>query len=291
MFVNFDHERARAAFARFEAACAAIGIQRRHNVTLEFRGVDVTDPVALRSTLAKGLDSKPIAVIAPNSPVLMETVRLTEKTPVIFFTHQDPVDLRLAPSLVDKPYNIAGISFHLGIEAKILELLREAAPQARRIGYVLDKREVKNPRVMEFMRQTSSQYGIEWKLVGVETVATLATDLRAAGAVDAWFVTKAVLIEEHPEMFVAVMGATNRPAIYPSRREVAAGGTISYEAVFDDPFGSLARQLDRVLSGVAPNDIPIERPKRFNLSINIKAARAMGMRLSAELLARADRVL
>jgi putative ABC transport system substrate-binding protein len=72
---------------------------------------------------------------------------------------------------------------------------------------------------------------------------------------------------------------------------VAAGGTISYEAVFDDPFGSLARQLDRVLSGVAPNDIPIERPKRFNLSINIKAARAMGMRLSAELLARADRVL
>jgi putative ABC transport system substrate-binding protein len=267
-------------------------LQERHRVELVFRGVDITDEAVLGRAIDEGLKKNPVAIVAPNSVVVTEAMRRTKTTPVIFGTHQDPVDLNVvAASLVQRQQNLAGISFHLGVERKMLELLREAAPQARRIGYVVDKREVKNPRVMEFMRQTSSQYGIEWKLVGVETVATLATDLRAAGAVDAWFVTKAVLIEEHPEMFVAVMGATNRPAIYPSRREVAAGGTISYEAVFDDPFGSLARQLDRVLSGVAPSDIPIERPKRFNLSINIKAARAMGMRLSAELLARADRVL
>jgi putative ABC transport system substrate-binding protein len=65
---------------------------------------------------------------------------------------------------------------------------------------------------------------------------------------------------------------------------------MAYEAAFDNPFNALARQIDRVLSGVTPGDIPIERPKRFDLSINVEAARASGMRLSPEILSRADTV-
>src|SRR5258705_5297416 len=109
MFVNFDHERARFAFARFEAACNAIGIQERYHVALEFVGVDVTDEMALRKALVEGLAANPVAVIAPNSPVLIEAVRLTEDTPIVFFTHQDPVDLRLAASLTRRPAKLAGI--------------------------------------------------------------------------------------------------------------------------------------------------------------------------------------
>ena len=108
---------------------------------------------------------------------------------------------------------------------------------------------------------------------------------------DAWFVTKASVLDEHPEAFLRILNATRLPAVYPSEREVRAGGTISYEAVFDNPLGLMAKQLDRVLSGVPPADIPIERPKRFVLSINVAAARSAGMRLAPELLARADRVL
>ena len=290
LFVNFDHERARFAFARFEAACLAIGLQARHHVALEFVGVDVSDAVALRKALEKGLDDNPLAIVAPSSGVLMEAVALTETTPIVFFTHQDPVDLKLAASLTHRPQNLAGISFQLGIQPKMLELLRESAPQVRRIGYIVDSDEAQRPSVRDFLESSARQHGVQWKVVPVSSIETLERDIRNAGPIDAWFVTKAAVLDEHRKDFLAIVMATHRPSIYPSQLEVAAGAPMSYEAVFDDPNGALARQLDRVLSGVTPGEIPIERPKRFRLSLNVASARAVGMIVSPQLLARADRV-
>ena len=288
--MNMDHARARAAFARFEGACRAIGLQERRHVYLEFIGVDVFDRIALGSALDRGLRGGAVAVVAPNAPVVVEAIRRTRTIPIIFVTHQDPVDLQLAASLVERPSNLAGISFHLGVERKMLELLRETVPGARRIGYIVDRDLAANPGIAEFLASTSRQ-GLEWTLVQVSTVDTLERDIRAAGTVDAWFVTKAGVVEEHRDRFISVLNATRVPAIYPSQLDVQAGGTIAYEAVFDNPIGAMARQLDRVLSGVRPSEIPVERPKRFSLSINIDSARAMGMKLSPDLLARADHVL
>jgi len=290
MYVYFDHDRSRAVFERLEVACAALGVQRRHRVALEFIGVDVTDRVALSKAIARGLERRPAAIVAPSSPVLLEAFRQTETVPIVFVTHEDPVELKVAASLVHRPLNLAGISYHMGVEMKMLELLREAAPQARRIGYLIDRDVVNNARAREFMETTASQYGLLWKVVPVGTVDSLGADILAAGPVDAWFVTKVVALAEHRDRFIALLGSTLRPAIYPSRQDVQAGGPMAYEAAFDDPVGALARQLDRVLSGVAPSDIPIERPKRFALSINVEVARASGMRLSPELLSRADHV-
>ncbi len=290
LFVNFDHERARFAFVRFEAACRSLGIQERHNVELEFVGVDVTDAAALKNVLEKGLATNPVAIVAPNSPVLTEAARLTKTTPVVFFTHQDPVDLRLAASLVERPRNLAGISLELGIEAKMLELLREVAPHARRIGYIFDSGEAPLRSAAAFLESSARAHGLEWKLVPVKSIESFATDIRSAGPIDAWFVTKAGVLDEHRMDFVAVLAATGRPAIYPSQLEVAVGAPLAYEAVFDDPNGALARQLDRVLSGVVPRDIPVERPKRFTLSLNVAAAKAAGMVVTSELMSRADKV-
>ena len=290
LFVNFDHERAHFAFARFLAACEALSIQERHHVEIEFVGVDVTDEVALRATLEKGLASNPVAIVAPTSPVLMEAARLTATTPIVFFTHQDPVDLRVTTSLTRRPANLAGISNELGIEPKMLEYLREAAPQARRVGYILDSGEEPLPSVAEFLESSARRHGVQWKLVPVKSIETFANDIRDAGPVDAWFVTKAGVLDEHRMRFVSILSATRRPAIYPSEFEVAVGAPLAYEAVFDDPNGALARQLDRVLSGVTPGDIPVERPTRFSLSVNVGAARAAGMTMTPQLLSRADTV-
>jgi ABC-type uncharacterized transport system substrate-binding protein len=131
---------------------------------------------------------------------------------------------------------------------------------------------------------------LQWKIVPIGSVDTLERDILAAEPVDAWFVTKVAVLDQHREKFIATLGAVSRPAIYPSRRDVRAGAPMAYEAAFDDPYSALARQIDRVLSGVTPGDIPVERPRRFGLSINFEAARASGMRLSPELLSRADLV-
>jgi len=288
MFVNFDNDRAHAAFARFMAASGAIGIEKHRDVKIEFVGVDVMDAVALGKVLEIGLKANPVAIVAPTSPVLMQAVRLTHTTPIVFFTHQDPVDLRLATSLTSRPRNITGISLQLGIELKMLELLRETAPEARRIGYIYDSSEPLRPSVKEFLDSSARRHGVQWRLVPVAAIGTFAHDIRDAGPVDAWFVSKASVLDEHRMQFVATLLATRRPAIFPSELEVAVGGPLAYEAVFDDPNGALARQLDRVLSGVTPGEIPIERPKTFRLSLNVSSARALGMVVSPRLLSRAD---
>ncbi len=200
------------------------------------------------------------------------------------------MDLRLAESLTSRPPNIAGISLQLGIEPKMLELLRETAPTARRIGYIYDGGDALRPSVGEFLESSARRHAIQWKMVRVKSIDTFADDIRAAGPIDAWFVTKASLLDEQRTEFVAMLLATGLPAIYPSQLEVAVGAPMAYEAVFDDPNGALARQLDRVLSGVSPGEIPIERPKRFTLSLNVKSARALGMVVTPRLLSRADRV-
>jgi len=290
MFVSYDHDRARAAFARFEATYRAMGIEERQRARLKFVGVDLEDEVAVRKVLDKGIAKGAAAIVAPAAALAVEAMRRTKTVPVVFATHEDPVQLNLAASLVERPANLAGISFDLRVEAKMLELLREVAPGARRIGYIVDRDVAATAGVTEFL-EASRRHGIEWKVIFVDSIDQLESNLRNAGAVDAWFVTKARAVEEHREQFIAALSATRLPAIYPSQRDAEAGGALAYEAVFDDPMGAIARQLDRVLSGVRPSDIPIERPKRFSLSINVNAARAAGMKLSPALLARADHVL
>jgi putative ABC transport system substrate-binding protein len=290
VFINFDNERARLGFARFVAACEALGIQERHRVTFEFSGVDVTDEVALKSVLQREIAEGPVAIVAPTSPVVVEAARLTATIPIVFFTHQDPVDLKLLSSLTHRRDNVAGISLYLGIEPKMLELLREAAPRARRIGYIVDGKEARRPITTEFLDWGVRKHGVTWKVVVIKSIETFAGDIRDAGPVDAWFVTKAGILDERRQEFIAAVAATRRPAIYPSQLDVAAGAPMAYEAVFDDPNGALARQLDRVLSGVTPGDIPIERPKRFSLSLNVNAARAAGMAMTPQLLSQADAV-
>src|SRR5205814_8889712 len=113
-----------------------------------------------------------------------------------------------------------------------------------------------------------------WQVVPVGPIDSLDRDLIDAGAVDAWFITKVTALEQYRERFVATIARTHRPAVYPSQLEVLAGGPMGYGADFDDSVGTLARQLGRVLSGVTPSDIPIERPKHFTFALNLRSAPA-----------------
>ncbi len=258
---------------------------------LKFVGVDVNDREALAHTLDAELAKAPAAIVAPSAASVVEAMKRTRDVPIVFVTHQDPVELKLASSLAERSSNLAGISLYVGLDTKTLELLREAAPDARRIGFVVDRDQYNDRRVRTFLEETARRHGIEWRVVPVSSIESLQSDIREAGAIDAWFITKVSTLDEFRPKFVSVIAATRRPAIYPSQGDVDAGGTMAYEAVFDDMIGAMVRQLDRVLSGVSPGDIPIERPKRFNLTINVAAARRAGMRLTPGLLSRADRVL
>ena len=276
-------------FHRFEAACQVLGVQRR-GVMLEFVGTDITDPHAIANTMNAVVERKPAVIVAPTSPVLVEAARRTDTIPIVFATHEDPIELNITPSLAKQPANLAGISYYIGLDDKMLELLREAAPQARRIGYIVDASTANKPRMHDFLERTARHHGVAWKIVPVTSIDSLDRDLADAGPIDAWFVTKVTALDQHRPRFITAIARTRRPAVYPSHLEVLAGGPLAYDAYFDDPVAVLARQLERVLSGVNPSDIPIERPKHFSLGVNLRAARAAGMQLTPNLISRADLV-
>jgi putative ABC transport system substrate-binding protein len=290
VFVSFDNLQGRSAFERFEVACRSIGIQARHGVAFEYVGILDGSAQGLAAGVGRVIDSHPLAVIAASSEILVEAARRTEYVPIVFATHEDPIELNITSSLAHQPPNLAGISYYIGIEPKMLETLRDAAPGARRIGYVVDSADMARPRVREFLEKTASRQGIAWKVVPVTSINTLAVDLRDAGPVDAWFITKVTALNDYRSRFVGLIASTGRPAVFPSRLDVQAGGAMAYSAEFEDAFGVLARQLDRVLSGVTPNAIPIERPKHFTLALNLRAARAAGLHLTPALISRADLV-
>jgi putative ABC transport system substrate-binding protein len=289
MFVTWDNERGRDAFMRFDMACRSLGLQRRHRVSLEFVGVDIGDRTAGK-ILDRVIESQPLAIIASSSPILVEAARRTELIPIVFATHEDPIELNITPSIARQPRNLAGISYYVGLDDKMLEVLREAAPHVRRIGYVVNPEDANRPRVQRFFERTAQRHGISWKVVPMTSIESIDQELRDAGPVDAWFVTKVAELDEHRARFVSAIARMHRPTIYPSQQDVMAGGPMAYGAYFDDATGVLARQLDRVLGGVTPSDIPIERPKHFTFVVNVHAAKAASMQLSPELISRADLV-
>lgn len=291
MFPYFDNESGHIAFGHVRTAWERLGMTARRGATLEFAGVVVTDRASLARAISEGLARRPAAIVAPSSEVLLEALRQTHAVPIVFVTHQDPVELNVTSSLADPPSNITGISFHIGVEGKMLELLRETAGRAKRFGYVVDKEQAERPAVRDFMEASARRHGIQWKLVAVESIDTLDADLHEAGEVEGWLVTKVTALDLHRAAFIAIVARTGHPSIYPSLFDVQAGAPMAYEAQFDDVASAVVRQLDRVLSGVSPRDIPIERPKRFRLSLNLAAARGSGMQLTPQLISRADKVL
>jgi putative ABC transport system substrate-binding protein len=280
--------------AAFERALESLGWINGHNIRIDYRW-DAGDPQRSRSSALEVISLAPELILTAASSVLKAVASETKSIPIVFVLVADPVGLGFVASLAHPGRNVTGFAgFEPAMGGKWLSLLKEAAPNVSHVRFLF------NPVTAPFGES----------LLGALAAAapTLALKVIAATVHDEAEIERAVIAAATesgggmivaPDAFtyvrrqeVVALAAQHRlPTIYPFRGFVESGGLISYGIDLLAPFEQAAVYVDRILKGVKPAYLPVQGPIKFDLVVNLKTAKALGLDIPATLLARADEVI
>jgi putative ABC transport system substrate-binding protein len=295
VYVNEDSPRIRDALRQIEAELRRSGAYDRHRIRLRHVVVDFSRLQETRGRILQALLDRPAAIIAPNPESVTIAKSLTSTIPIVFGSHQDPVAMGIVKSLARPGANVTGLTFFVPVDQKRLEFLRQAAPRAKTLGIVVDRTWAREAGGEDFVAQVRSRLGFESHWFVAETGADLARILATADAkrMDAWYVPVSVLPFTEPGEVVREFNALHRPAVFAATLFAERGGLISYQQQLgiEEALRLLATMVGLILDGVPPGEIPVERPKAFELALNLDAAARLGIALPAALIKRADRVI
>lgn len=290
-FICPDFPQARTLFAEYEARMAP-ELKARD---LQVRFVPVPDGSAPHEAqVAQALAARPALIVAPAHGVAITAKRLAqERVPVIFATRTDPVRTGLADAMARPGGNTTGISYDVDIAHKQLELLRQLAPEARTVGVLADdiwmNEEMGAERLARLEREARLQLRVFTAKSPEDMVRIPASE--EAGAVDAWLVPITNYSGRGRDAVVVALRQSGKPAVYGRSFFVDAGGLASYHEVIAQPMAILADLSRQVLGGRPAGDIPVHRPREFELALNMEAARELGIVFPASLLKKAHRVV
>jgi putative ABC transport system substrate-binding protein len=294
LYIDGDTPLVKRAIARYEAALLRRGITARYVVTVRHVPVDVFNRGEATQRLATEIKDQPAVIIATSSESAGIARAVTATIPIVFGSHQDPVRIGLVRSLAQPGGNLTGFTSAAPIDMKRLELLRELAPRARRLGIVIDHWWMDETDGEALLREVHTRLGFEGRVFLMERPEDM-SELKTAIArdIDAWYVPQTTLPFHHPGAIVSGLAALRKPVVYPTAWFVEAGGLSAYQPrqSLEEALDQFAKLTGLILDGVPPGQIPIERPKSFELVVNAGEARRLGIRLSDALLRRADRVI
>jgi putative ABC transport system substrate-binding protein len=236
----------------------------------------------------------PDVIVATSSPVVGTLQAATRSVPIVFVSIADPVGAGFVDSLARPGGNATGFTnFEYSIGGKWLELLKEIAPRVTRVAVLRDPAIAAGPGQFAAIQTAAPSLGVEVNPVNMRDAPEIerAVTAFARSANGGLIVTAAPLGEAHREPIVTLAARNRLPAVYSNRVFVTAGGLISYGPDRVDQYRRAAGYVDRILKGEKPADLPVQAPIKFELVINLKTARALGLTVPATLLARADEVI
>ncbi len=242
------------------------------------------------------VQSKPDLIIATSSQPVRAAKDATSEIPIVMLYVADPVGIGLAQSLARPGGNLTGVTTLVpgGIMAKSLQLLKELLPTARRIAVLINPpNEVTNRLLPIEAPPAAAQLGFQLDVIEVREIEELAAAIARAknqGA-DALFVPGEPMFHVPPNRLPDLAAAAKLPALYLPRSLVEAGGLMSYSPDYDAIERRGAHLVDRILRGAKPAELPIEQPTRYQLVINLKTAKALGLDVPSSLLAVADEII
>ena len=275
----------------FEQGLKEAGFVEGQNVAIEYRSAEDQNELQL---LVADLLRRSVALIVGNTPAALAAGAATTTVPIIFASGGDPVRAGLVASVNRPGGNMTGISFTTAeLGAKQLGLLRELRPGATRIAVLVDRKFPTTEPFVSDLRAAASAGGQQLIILDVSSereLETAFTRLVQRGA-DALHAGIGGFTGSLRERIIALAARHRLPAIYVWREAVAAGGLISYAPSNTDAYRQAGIYAGHILKGEKPGDLPVVLPTKFELVINVKTAKALGLEIPDRLLALADEVI
>jgi len=288
-----DDPAGQARFAAFRQGLQKLGWSEGINLQLDIRWTAGNADLERRYA-AELVALTPDVILATASPTVAALQAATRTVPVVFANAVDPVGAGFVDSLPRPGGNATGfVLFEYGISAKWLELLKEIAPHVRRVAVLRDPAIAAGTGQFGAIQSVAPSFGVELTPVNVRdpgeierVVSAFARSLNGG-----LIVTASPLATLHRNLIVTLAARHKLCAVYNLRQFVTAGGLISYGPDIVDLYPRAAGYVDRILRGEKPADLPVQAPTKYELIINRKAARELGLTIPPALLSRADEVI
>jgi putative tryptophan/tyrosine transport system substrate-binding protein len=254
----------------------------------------VGDPDRLHKYAAELIGSAPDALLANTTPAVAALQQPTSAVPIVFVGVIDPVGAGIVASLARPGGNTTGFTlFEYGISGKWLALLKEIAPNVTRAAVLRDAATAAGTGQLGAIQAVAPSLGMELSPIASHDASAIDRDIAAfaRGTDRGLIVTASPFGAVHYNLITALAAQYRLPAVYPFSYFVTNGGLISYGPEQLSQYGPAAGYVDRILRGAKPADLPVQAPTKYELALNLKTAKALGIDVPATLLARADEVI
>jgi len=284
---------AQARYAGFMQRLQQLGWVDGRNIRVDTRW-GASKSTEMRKHAAELVALQPDVILAVGSTSVGPLRDATRTIPIIFSIVIDPVGAGYVDSLAHPGGNTTGfMMFEYGLSGKWLELLKQIAPGVTRVGVLRDPTTPAGIGQFAIIQSVAPNFGVEVSAINLNDAPEIERAVTAfANAADGGLiVTAGPWSVVHHELIITLSARRKLPAIYHERLFAAAGGLMSYGANFADEYRRAADYVSRVLNGAKPTELPVQAPTKYELSINLKTATALGLQVPQQLLARADEVI
>jgi putative ABC transport system substrate-binding protein len=293
MGLRADDPESQARLAAFAQGLQQAGWSVGQNVRIEYRW-GAGDADIMRKQAAELVARAPEVILAHSSAAVAPLLQESRQIPIVFTLVADPVGAGYINSLARPGGNVTGFTnFEYSIGSKWLELLREIAPSATRIAVLRESFVASGPGQFGAIQSAAQVHGVELRPVDLRDAKEIERDITAFAqdAGGGLIVTGSPAATVHRQLINELALRHRLPIVFNSRFYVASGGLISYGPDFVDQFRRAAVYVDRILKGESPANLPVQAPTKFELVVNLKTAKALGIAIPAGLLNRADDVI
>jgi putative ABC transport system substrate-binding protein len=277
----------------FSQELQELGWTLGRGVEINYRWAAVDDD-RVRRDAADLVALSPDVILAFGATASRAVQSATPTLPIVFVNTSDPIATGLVASLSRPEGNITGfLSIEYGMSKKWLELLKQIAPHATRAAVIRDPTTIAGAGQLGAIQGAARSFGVEVSPIDARDGGAIerAVSAFARGSNGCLIVTTSRLARHHRDLIITLAAQYKLPAVYPNRYYVTGGGLIGYGADFITQLRQAAGYVDRILKGEKPADLPVQAPTKYELAINLKTAKALGLTVSDELLARADEVI
>ena len=293
MSLAANDPQSRMRLTAFEQHLQQLGWTNDRSVRIDYRW-GAAEPELLGRYTAELLALDPDVILATGTHTVTTLQKATRSLPIVFVQVIDPVGVGIVSSLAKPGGNVTGFTqFEYGMSAKWIELLKEIAPNVTRAAILRDPTIPSGIGELAAIQTAAPSFRVDLYPIGVRDAAEIEHSILAFANMpnSGLIVLPGPLAAVRRDLIIALAAHHRLPAVYAYRYFVAAGGLISYGPDTIDQYRRAAGYVDRILKGEKPADLPVQAPTKYELIINLKTAKALGLTIPPMLLARADEVI